>query len=120
MSVATLQRTRLMNRLHRTRHAGESCRISTEWGRNLRRAVGIYTGARSSTVIAMTTRDAKEWERDRVARYELIEEAHGEGGFGEVRKHRDIVLERVVAVKRLKLINDKEAKERFRREARAL
>ena len=68
----------------------------------------------------MTSSSGKGAERTVAVRYELIEGAHGEGGFGEVRKHRDVILERVVAVKRLKLINDNDAKERFRREARAL
>jgi len=53
-------------------------------------------------------------------RYELIEDAHGEGGFGQVQQHRDRVLERLVAVKRLKMLKDEEARERFRREARTL
>lgn len=53
-------------------------------------------------------------------RYETIDEAHGEGGFGRVSKYRDRVLDRVVAVKQLRMLNDAEAKERFRREAKTL
>lgn len=53
-------------------------------------------------------------------RYETIDEAHGEGGFGRVSKHRDRVLERMVAVKQLRMLNDDAAKERFRREAKTL
>jgi hypothetical protein len=49
-------------------------------------------------------------------RYEVIEEAHGEGGFGRISKNRDGLLDRLVAVKQLKLL-DEEARERFRREA---
>ena len=52
-------------------------------------------------------------------RYEIIEEAHGEGGFGRIAKCRDKDLERLVAIKRLKVLDD-EARERFRREAKAL
>ena len=52
-------------------------------------------------------------------RYEVIQEAHGEGGFGCVSKSRDKILDRLVAVKQLKVL-DEEAKERFRREAKAL
>ena len=53
-------------------------------------------------------------------RYETITEAHGEGGFGRVAKYRDCVLERLVAVKQLRMLNDEPAKERFRREAKTL
>ncbi|HXJ93077.1 MAG TPA: serine/threonine-protein kinase [Terriglobia bacterium] len=53
-------------------------------------------------------------------RYEIIEEAHGEGGFGRVSKLKDHLLDRLVAVKQLKLLDEEEAKERFRREAKAL
>jgi serine/threonine protein kinase len=52
-------------------------------------------------------------------RYEVIAEAHGEGGFGLVSKRRDKILDRLVAVKQLKVLDD-EARERFRREAKAL
>ncbi len=52
-------------------------------------------------------------------RYETIEDAHGEGGFGQVSKYRDLELERLVAVKQLRLLDD-DAKERFRREAKTL
>lgn len=52
-------------------------------------------------------------------RYETIEEAHGEGGFGKISKYRDKELERLVAVKQLRLFDD-DAKERFRREAKTL
>ena len=53
-------------------------------------------------------------------RYEIIQDAHGEGGFGRVSKRRDKVLERLVAVKELKMLTDDAARERFRREAKAL
>ena len=53
-------------------------------------------------------------------RYELVSELHGEGGFGRVSKRRDKILDRLVAVKQLKLLEDKDARERFHREARAL
>ena len=52
-------------------------------------------------------------------RYETIEDAHGEGGFGKISKYRDTELERLVAVKELRLLDD-DAKERFRREAKTL
>ena len=53
-------------------------------------------------------------------RYEIIKDAHGEGGFGRVSKRRDKLLERLVAVKQLKMLADGAARERFRREAKAL
>ena len=53
-------------------------------------------------------------------RYELIEESHGEGAFGKIQKHRDTVLDRLVAVKVLKLLDDQEARDRFIREAKTL
>jgi serine/threonine protein kinase len=53
-------------------------------------------------------------------RYETISEAHGEGGFGRISKFRDRILERLVAVKQLRMLNDEAAKERFRREAKTL
>ncbi len=56
---------------------------------------------------------------DTEERYEIIEESHGEGGFGRVAKQRDKLLDRLVAVKQLKML-DEEAMERFRREAKAL
>jgi serine/threonine protein kinase len=52
-------------------------------------------------------------------RYETIQEARGEGGFGKISKYRDRELERLVAVKELRLLDD-DAKERFRREAKTL
>lgn len=52
-------------------------------------------------------------------RYETVEDAHGEGGFGKISKYRDLELERLVAVKELRLLDD-DAKERFRREAKTL
>lgn len=54
------------------------------------------------------------------SRYEVIDEKHGEGGFGKIQKQRDKVLDRTVAVKELKLIKDNEARERFIREAKTL
>lgn len=53
-------------------------------------------------------------------RYEIVDESHGKGGFGKVSKQRDKFLDRFVAVKQLHLIDDKEAKARFEREARTL
>ncbi len=53
-------------------------------------------------------------------RYEVVADAHGEGGFGRVSKRRDKILDRLVAVKELKLLQDEDARERFRREAKAL
>ena len=53
-------------------------------------------------------------------RYEIIQDAHGEGGFGCVSKRRDKILNRLVAVKQLKMLKDDDARERFRREAKAL
>lgn len=52
-------------------------------------------------------------------RYEIIAETHGEGGFGRIAKYRDKHLDRLVAVKKLKVL-DEDAQERFRREAKAL
>ena len=54
---------------------------------------------------------------DITERFEVIDNAHGEGGFGKVQKRKDKFLERLVAIKELKLIDDEEAKERFKREA---
>jgi serine/threonine-protein kinase len=53
-------------------------------------------------------------------RYELIEADHGEGGFGKIAKRRDKILDRLVAVKQLRLLENHEARERFKREAKAL
>src|SRR5262249_55476628 len=53
-------------------------------------------------------------------RYETVAAEHGEGGFGRVSKRRDKILDRFVAVKQLKLLQDEDARERFRREAKAL
>lgn len=53
-------------------------------------------------------------------RYEVIDDAHGVGGFGKVSKRRDKALERLVAVKELRMLADTEARERFKREAKAL
>jgi len=52
-------------------------------------------------------------------RYETIDDVHGEGGFGKISKYRDKELDRFVAVKELRMLDD-DAKERFRREAKAL
>lgn len=52
-------------------------------------------------------------------RYETIQEAHGEGGFGKISKYRDRELDRLVAVKELRLLDD-DSRERFRREAKTL
>jgi serine/threonine protein kinase len=53
-------------------------------------------------------------------RYEIIDESHGAGGFGRVSKRRDRILDRLVAVKQLRMLQDEEARERFKREAKAL
>ena len=53
-------------------------------------------------------------------RYEVIDEAHGEGAFGKIQKRRDKVLERFVAVKNLKLLQDPDAQARFIKEAKTL
>ena len=53
-------------------------------------------------------------------RYEMIDAAHGEGGFGKISKRRDKVLDRYVAVKQLRMLENVEARERFKREAKAL
>ncbi|TKJ32312.1 MAG: hypothetical protein CEE38_23430 [Planctomycetes bacterium B3_Pla] len=53
-------------------------------------------------------------------RYRLIDEAHGEGAFGKIQKFQDVQLERIVAIKGLKLLDDPDAKERFIREAKTL
>lgn len=50
----------------------------------------------------------------------LVEEAHGEGGFGKVSKQKDKFLDRFVAVKKLHLLSGKSSHERFKREARTL
>ena len=53
-------------------------------------------------------------------RYEMLDEAHGEGGFGKISKRRDNYLERIVAIKELKLLSDPAARSRFEREAKVL
>jgi eukaryotic-like serine/threonine-protein kinase len=53
-------------------------------------------------------------------RYEVVDETHGEGGFGRISKRRDKALERFVAVKELRLLSDQGVRERFRREAKVL
>lgn len=53
-------------------------------------------------------------------RFELIDDAHGQGGFGKVSKRKDKALDRLVAVKELHLLSDPEARVRFDREAKAL
>jgi serine/threonine protein kinase len=57
---------------------------------------------------------------DTTSRYEVIDANHGEGGFGKISKQRDKVLDRIVAVKQLRLLNDAQARERFFREAKTL
>lgn len=54
------------------------------------------------------------------SRYELLDDSHGKGGFGQVSKRKDKILERLVAVKELRLLDDESAKERFRLEAKTL
>jgi serine/threonine protein kinase len=53
-------------------------------------------------------------------RYELVDESHGEGGFGKISKYHDRALDRLVAIKRLRYPGDEKAQERFRREAKTL
>lgn len=53
-------------------------------------------------------------------RYEIIDDEHGKGGFGKISKHRDKILDRLVAVKQLHMLEDAAARERFKREAKAL
>jgi eukaryotic-like serine/threonine-protein kinase len=53
-------------------------------------------------------------------RYEMLDDAHGEGGFGKVSKRRDKALDRIVAVKELRMLNDPAARDRFEREAKVL
>jgi serine/threonine protein kinase len=58
-----------------------------------------------------------------MTRFEFDTTPHGSGGFAEIRKGRDIILERDVAVKVFRTPNDKfsvEEQERFKREARTL
>ena len=62
----------------------------------------------------------KEFTMTNSDRYEMIDEAHGEGGFGKIQKRRDNILDRFVAVKLLTLYDDEEARERFKREATTL
>jgi serine/threonine protein kinase len=52
-------------------------------------------------------------------RFELIDDKHGEGAFGRVAKHRDRVLDRLVAVKRIR-VPVRDAWERLAQEARTL
>lgn len=54
------------------------------------------------------------------SRYELIDHAHGEGAFGKIQKRRDKILERLVAVKTLKLFKEPGDRERFINEAKTL
>jgi serine/threonine protein kinase len=53
-------------------------------------------------------------------RFEIIEDTHGSGGFGHVSKQRDKELDRIVAVKDLRFLDDPELRERFMREAKTL
>ncbi len=53
-------------------------------------------------------------------RYEILEDEHGEGGFARVSIRRDKILERQVAVKELRLLEDAESQKRFSREAKTL
>ena len=62
----------------------------------------------------------KELTMTNLDRYEMIDDAHGEGGFGKIQKRRDKILDRFVAVKQLKLYDDEKARERFKREATTL
>ena len=48
-------------------------------------------------------------------RYEVLDAQHGEGGFAQVSKQRDKQLDRIVAVKSLRLLDDPEFRERFTR-----
>src|SRR6059036_540440 len=53
-------------------------------------------------------------------RYEVIDDSHREGAFGKIQRRKDRILERIVAVKSLKLLDDEEARERFIKEAKTL
>src|SRR5271156_1903983 len=53
-------------------------------------------------------------------RYEIIEDLHGQGGFGRVSKRRDKTLDSFVEVKQLRMLTDLAARQRFEREAKAL
>jgi serine/threonine protein kinase len=57
---------------------------------------------------------------DTEERYEILDKAHGKGGFGEISKQRDRFLDRLVAVKRLHMFADDESKQRFIHEAKTL
>ncbi len=54
------------------------------------------------------------------ARYEVLDESHGMGGFGKISKQRDRFLERLVAVKTQHLFADSETRQRFIGEAKTL
>src|SRR5437763_1494625 len=54
------------------------------------------------------------------SRYEMVDQEHGEGGFGKVSKQRDKILGRLVAVKDLHWPENPELRERFAREAKVL
>lgn len=53
-------------------------------------------------------------------RYEIIDKEYGKGGFGQISKQRDRILERYVAVKRLHMLANLDSRERFIREAKTL
>jgi serine/threonine protein kinase len=53
-------------------------------------------------------------------RYVIVDNEHGEGGFGKVSKQHDTELDRYVAVKELHWPDNAEARERFAREAKVL
>jgi len=54
------------------------------------------------------------------SRFKILSKPHGEGGFATILKGEDLFLERNVAIKKLKLLDDDESKERFKREAKLL
>lgn len=94
----------------------------------LRRDIGIGKGMISCaepvqqkmvTELISSTEDLAEHVED-TSRYEVIDANHGEGGFGKISKQRDKILDRIVAVKQLRLLHDVEARERFLREAKTL
>jgi serine/threonine protein kinase len=64
--------------------------------------------------------DTLQLENGKTSRYEIVDDEHGEGGFGKVSKQRDTVLERYVAVKELNWPEHPELRERFVQEAKLL
>ena len=78
----------------------------------------VLRGERSREAPDLPGQKRKSMKKE--SRYEIIDEKHGEGGFGKIQKQKDKILERLVAVKELKIINDEDARQRFFREAKTL